>query len=69
MMDKPDLKIHKLEAKAEHPASRQPQDDVEQDQAIRYVAVPDSSLAPYLEDDTIDLLALWRILWPNISTY
>jgi uncharacterized protein involved in exopolysaccharide biosynthesis len=62
VMDKPDLKIHKLEAKAERPASRPPQDEPGQEQPVRYVAVPDSTLAPYYEEDTIDLLALWRIL-------
>ncbi len=67
-MDKPDLKIHKLSSKTEHPASPELPDGQAEDQpSVRYVAVPVSDYGPdyagsYGGDDGIDLLALWRVL-------
>lgn len=61
-MDKPDFKVHKLAAKPEHPVAPDlPEDHPEQQTPVRYVAIPDY-VEPYAEDDSIDLLALWRVL-------
>ncbi len=65
-MDKPDLKIHKLSSRKEHPATPELPEGEEGDQlSVRYVAVPgygSDYVGPYAEDDSIDLLALWRVL-------
>ncbi|MCF6337948.1 MAG: Wzz/FepE/Etk N-terminal domain-containing protein [Gammaproteobacteria bacterium] len=65
-MDKPDLKIHKLSSKAEHPAIPGLPDGQTEDQpSVRYVVVPGYGpdyAGPYTEDDSIDLLALWRVV-------
>lgn len=57
-MDKPDFTIHKLASKAERPVVPPPP---EEQLPAQYVAVPGAA-DPYHEDDTIDLLALWRVL-------
>ncbi len=62
-MDKPDFKVHKLAAKVERPEL--PEDQPEPQGPVRYVAVPDYASPyanPYAEEDSIDLLALWRVL-------
>jgi len=61
-MDKPDFKVHKLSAKAERPAAPDlPDEQLDHQTPIRYVAIPDYA-EPYADDDSIDLLALWRVL-------
>jgi len=61
-MDKPDLKIHKLGARAEHPSAPElPKGRPEEPPPVRYVYAPDYA-EPRAEDDSIDLLALWRVL-------
>ena len=61
-MDKPDFKVHKLSAKAERPAAPDlPDEQLDQQTPVRYVAIPDYA-EPYGEDDSIDLLALWHVL-------
>jgi len=65
-MDKPDLKIHKLNSRAEHPAAPElPEGRPEDQPSVRYVAVPGYApdyTGPGVDDDSIDLLALWRVL-------
>ncbi len=61
-MDKPDLKIHKLTSKMEPPVvSESAESQLEHQQSVRYVAVP-GYVSPYAEDDSVDLLALCRVL-------
>ncbi len=57
-MDKPDFKIHTLDAKAD-PRPTTPE---QEERAVRYVALPDYVPAGYPDEDSIDLLALWRVL-------
>ena len=56
-MEKTDSKIHKLGSKPSRvvPAEEQPAN-----RQVRYVAIPD--YPHYLEEDNVDLLALWHIL-------
>jgi len=65
-MDKPDLKIHKLTSNAERPvAPESAEERSEHQQSVRYVVVPgyDTDYAgAYAENDSVDLLALYRIL-------
>jgi len=65
-MDKPDLKIHKLNSRAEHSSAPElPGGRPEDPSSVRYVAVPGYApdyAGPYAADDSIDLLALWRVL-------
>lgn len=61
-MDKPDSKIHKLTATAERPLPADARQPASQDGAVRYVALPDYANPPFPEEDSIDLLALWRVL-------
>jgi len=65
-MDKPDLKIHKLASNAERPVAPElAEERPEHQQSVRYVAVPGYAseyAGPYAEDDSIDLLVLWRVL-------
>ena len=65
-MDKPDLKIHKLASKVERPITPElAEEQSEHSQSVRYVAVPGYAsdyIGPHAEDDSIDLLALWRVL-------
>ena len=58
-MEKIDSKIHKLEAKPGHVA---PAEERPASEPVRYVMIPDYASPHYPEEDTIDLLALWRIL-------
>ncbi|NOX91659.1 MAG: hypothetical protein GXP18_04185 [Gammaproteobacteria bacterium] len=66
-MDKPDLKIHKLNSREERPAAPElAEDQTGHQPSVRYVEVPgyapDYAGRPYAEDDSIDLLALWQVL-------
>jgi len=63
-MDKPDSKIHKLTSTAERPLPADAQQPKSRDEtpSLRYVAIPDYTGSSYLEEDSIDLLALWRVL-------
>lgn len=58
-MENTDSKIHKLEAK---PGRITPVDEPPASEQIRYVVAPEYAGFHYPEEDSIDLLALWRIL-------